>query len=109
TSKTYSVTDIQLEYETEYSPYLAEMIESQYISDTKILYEDVHLLKTESIGKNKRVNINVDVNRASTKGILLFFQKSFTEYDSEKTSYQNPDITNVTINTVFFEMRLIIW
>ncbi len=98
-SKNYSVTDIQLEYETVYSPNLAGVIEEQYSSGAKFLYEDIHLLRTEAIGKNKRVNINVDVNRASTKGILLFFQKGFTDYDSEKTSFQNPDITNVTITS----------
>jgi hypothetical protein len=70
-----------------------------YDSETRFLFDDVHLLNTESIGTNKRVNINVDVNHASTKGILLFFQKCFTDYDSEKTSYQNSDITNVTITT----------
>jgi len=97
-NKTYSVTDIQLEYETVTAPELADIIDSLY-SEMRFLYEDIHLLKTEAIGKNKRVNINVDVNRTSTKGILLFFQKTFTEYDSEKTSYQNPDVTNVTITS----------
>lgn len=98
TSKTYSVSDIQLEYETIYSPELSNTIEAMY-SEQRFLYEDVHLLKTEATGTNKRININVDVNRASTKGILLFFQKSFTEYDAEKTSFKNPDITNVTITS----------
>ena len=99
TKRNYSVENIQLEYETVYNLELADEIETMYNTRMRWMYENIHLLKTENIGNNKRVNITVDVNRASTKGILLFFQKPFTEYDSEKTSYQNPDITNVTITS----------
>ena len=99
TKRNYSVENIQLEYETVYNLELADEIETMYNTRMRWMYENIHLLKTENIGTKKGVNITVDVNRASTKGILLFFQKPFTEYDSEKTSYQNPDITNVTITS----------
>lgn len=99
TKKDYSVENIQLEYETVSNLELADQIETMYNTQMRWMYENIHLLKTENIGANKRVNITVDVNRKSTKGILLFFQKTFSEYDTEKTSYQNPDITNVTITS----------
>jgi len=99
TKKDYSVENIQLEFETVYNLDLADQIETMYNTQMRWMYENIHLLKTENIGANKRVNITVDVNRKSTKGILLFFQKTFSEYDTEKTSYQNPDITNVTITS----------
>ena len=98
-TKDYDIKDIQLEYETIYSEELANEIESEYTNGFTYLIDDIHLLRTEAIGKSKRININVDVNRKSTKGILLFFQKTFTDYDSEETPFQNPDITNVTITS----------
>ena len=98
-NKDYSVENIQLEYETVFNPELADEIESMYKTQLRWPFESVHLFKTENTGTNKRINVTVDVNRKSTKGILIFFQKTFTEYDTEKTSYQNPGITNVSITS----------
>ena len=84
----YKLTNIQLEYEMIHSENLAEEAESVYTSGKEFAYDHVSRPKVVPInrGTETRINIKVDSQRRSMKGILLLFVELYTAgtRDSEK-------------------------
>ena len=84
----YKLTNIQLEYEMIHSENLAEEVENVYTSGKEFAYDHVSRPKVVPInrGTETRINIKVDTQRRSMKGILLLFVEPYTAgtRDSEK-------------------------
>ena len=98
----YKLTNIQLEYEMIHSESLAEEAESVYKSGKEFAYDHVSRPKVVPInrGTETRINIKVDSQRRSMKGILLLFVEPYTAgtRDSEKYIFPALKRISVTVN-----------
>ena len=98
----YKLTNIQLEYEMIHSENLAEEAESVYTSGKEFAYDHVSRPKVVLInrGTETRINIKVDFQRRSMKGILLLFVEPYTAgtRDSEKYIFPALKKISVTVN-----------
>ena len=98
----YKLTNIQLEYEMIHSENLAEEAESVYKSSKEFAYDHVSRPKVVPInrGTETRLNIKVDSQRRSMKGILLLFVEPYTAgtRDSEKYIFPALKKISVTVN-----------
>ena len=98
----YKLTNIQLEYEMIHSENLAEEAESVYTSGKEFAYDHVSRPKVVPInrGTETRINIKVDSQRRSMKGILLLFVEPYTAgtRDSEKYIFPALKKISVTVN-----------
>ena len=98
----YKLTNIQLEYEMIHSENLAEEAESVYTSGKEFAYDHVSRPKVVPInrGTETRINIKVDSQRRSMKGILLLFVEPYAAgtRDSEKYIFPALKKISVTIN-----------
>ena len=98
----YKLTNIQLEYEMIHSENLAEEAESVYKSGKEFVYDHVSRAKVVPIiqGTETRINIKVDTQRRSMKGILLLFVEPYTAgtRDSEKCIFPDLKKISVTVN-----------
>ena len=75
----YKLTNIQLEYEMIHSENLAEEAAGIYASGKEFAYDYVSRAKVVSIdkGTETRINIKVNTQRRSMKGILLLFVEPY--------------------------------
>ena len=98
----YKLTNIQLEYEMIHSEKLAEEAESAYKSGKEFAYDHVSRAKVVPInrGTDTRINIKVDSQRRSMKGILLLFVEPYNAgtRDSEKYIFPALKKISVTVN-----------
>ena len=98
----YKLTNIQLEYEMIYSVNLADEAESVYTSGKEFAYDHVSRPKVvpNNRGTETRINIKVDSQRRSMKGILLLFVEPYTAgtRDSEKYIFPALKKISVTVN-----------
>jgi len=95
----YKLTNIQLEYEMIRSKFLGEEALSLYQAGKEFAYDHVmrHKVVTFKEGSDSRLNIKVDAQKRSLKGILLLFLEPYAAgaRDSEKFTF--PDITKVSV------------
>ena len=100
----YKLENIQLEYEVIRSKDLAEEVMSTYASGKEFAYDLVMREKVVPItrGSDTHLNLRVNPQRRSLKGILLLFINSFTPGARDTEHFFNPDITEVkvTVNGV---------
>ena len=100
----YKLENIQLEYEVIRSKDLAEEVMSTYASGKEFAYDLVMREKVVPItrGSDTHLNLRVNPQRRSLKGILLLFINSFTPGAQDTEHFFNPDITEVkvTVNGV---------
>ena len=100
----YKLENIQLEYEVIRSKTLADEALSTYSSGKEFAYDLVMREKVVPIkrGSDTRLNLRVNPQRRSLKGILLLFINPYTAGTRDSESYFNPDITKVkvTVNGV---------
>ena len=97
----YKLTNIQLEYEMVRSEALANGATSVYESGKEFFYDHVsrgNMLRVDTL--NELINIKVDSQRRSMKGILLLFVEPYIAgaRDSEKYGFPNLEKVFVTIN-----------
>ena len=100
----YKLENIQLEYETIRSKRLADEATSTYANGKEFAYDLVmreHVVPVNR-GSDTRLNLRVNPQRRSLKGILLLFINPYTAGARDSESYFNPDITKVqvTVNGV---------
>ena len=85
-----------------HSEMLAVEAMSVYITGKEFAHDHVNRAKVVPIKKDSdtRINIKVDAQRRSMKGILLLFMEPYTERtrDSEKYTFPNLNKVRVTIN-----------
>ena len=95
----YKLTNIQLEYEMIHSENLAEEAESVYTSGKEFAYDHVSRRKVVPInrGTETRINIKVDTQRRSMKGILLLFVEPYTAGTRDSEKYIFPDLKKISV------------
>ena len=97
----YKLTNIQLEYEMIRSEDLADQATRVYESGKEFLYDHVSRNSVKKVDTSTELmNIKVDSQRRSVKGILLLFVKQYTAGTRDSEEYVFPDIKKilVTIN-----------
>ena len=94
----YKLTNIQLEYEMIHSENLAEEAESVYTSGKEFAYDHVSRSKVVPInrGTETRINIKVDSQRRSMKGILLLFVEPYTAGTRDSEKYIFPALKKIS-------------
>ena len=100
----YKLENIQLEYETIRSKSVADEAFSTYYSGKEFAYDLIMRERVVPIvrGSDTRLNLQVNLQRLSLKGILLLFINPYTAGARDTENYFNPDITKVkvTVNGV---------
>ena len=100
----YKLENIQLEYETIRSKSLGDEAFSIYNSGKEFAYDLVMRYRVDPIvrGSDTRLNLWVNPQRRSLKGILLLFINPYTAGARDTENYFSPDITQVkaTVNGV---------
>ena len=100
----YKLENIQMEYEVTRSKTLADEAMSTYSSSKEFAYDLVMREKVVPItrGLDTHLNLRVNPQRRSLKGILLLFISLYTAGNRDSEYYFNPDITKVkvTVNGV---------
>ena len=96
----YRLENIQLEYEVIRSKTLADEAMSTYRSGKEFAYDYVMRERVLPIarGSDTRLNLRVNPQRRSLKGILLLFINPYTAGARDTEHYFNPDITKVTVS-----------
>ena len=97
---TYNLKNLELEYSSISSDYLAGEASSAYASGKGFYYENVLLHKTFEISKpnDSVINEHVNVPRRSMTGILCLFNDAITAGMRDSEKFINPDIQSVSIN-----------
>ena len=95
----YKLENIQLEYETIKSKSLADEARSTYTSGKEFAFDLVMSERVVPIarGSDTRLNLRVNPQRRSLKGILLLFINPYTAGTRDSEAYFNPDITKVKV------------
>ena len=100
----YKLENLQMEYEVIRSKTLADEGMSTYSSGKEFAYDLVMRERVVPItrGSDTRLNLQVNPQRRSLKGILLLFISPYTAGNRDSEYYFNPDITKVkvTVNGV---------
>ena len=95
----YKLTNIQLEYEMIRSKTLADEAHSVYSSGKEFAYD--HVMREEVVTFKKesdtRINLRVNPQRRSLKGILLLFVEPYTAGNRDSEKYIHPDLTKVSV------------
>ena len=100
----YKLENIQLEYEVIRSKTLADEAMNTYASGKEFAYDFVmrEMVVPITRGSDTRLNLRVNPQRKSLKGILLLFINPYTAGARDSENYFNPDINKVkvTVNGV---------
>ena len=100
----YKLENIQLEYEVIRSKDLADEAASTYASGKEFAYDLVMRSEVVTItrGSDTHLNLRVNPQRKSLKGILLLFINPYAAGARDTEQYFNPNINkvNVTVNGV---------
>ena len=95
----YKLENIQMEYEVIRSKTLADEATSTYNSGKEFAYDHVMRERVVPITRASDTHLNLRVNpqRRSLKGILLLFISQYTPGNRDSEYYFNPDITKVAV------------
>ena len=94
----YKLTNIQLEYEMIRGEDLADEATSVYQNAKEFLYDHMsrgNVMRIDT--SNKLINIKVDSQRGSMKGILLLFVEPYNAGTRDSEKYVFPDINKVSV------------
>ncbi|XP_078342923.1 uncharacterized protein LOC144628658 [Oculina patagonica] len=95
----YKLTNIQLEYEMIRSKEIADEAFSAYSGGKEFAYD--HIQRAEVVtfakGSETRLNLKVNPQRRSLKGILLLFIEQYAKGARISEKYINPDLTKVSV------------
>lgn len=95
----YKLTNIQREYETIQSKYLADEASSLYTTGKTFTFDHIIRDQVVSIAKatDTKVNMRINPQRRSLKGILLLFVEPYTAGARDPEKFFNPGITKVCV------------
>ena len=98
--QTYQLKNLELEYTSISSDYLAQEATAAYASGKGFFYENVLLHKTFEISKtdDSVINEHINVPRRSMSGILCLFNDAITAGARDSESFVNPALLTVAIN-----------
>ena len=97
---TYTITNLELEYRSISSKFLADKAQAAYKNNHAFFYENILHHKTFTFSKPNDSVINEHINapRRSMTGILLLFTENPTAGERDSEKFVNPYITSVRIN-----------
>ena len=97
---TYKLSNLELEYTSISSDYLAQETAAAYASGKGFFYENVLLHKTFEISKpdDSVLNEHINVPRKSMSGILCLFTETPTAGTRDAEKFVNPAMLTVAIN-----------
>ena len=97
---TYKLTNLELEYTSISSDYLAREAAAAYNSGKGFFYENVLLHKTFEISKpdDSVINEHINVPRKSMSGVLCLFTEIPTAGTRDSEKFVNPAMLTVAIN-----------
>ena len=98
--QSYKLNNLELEYTSISSEYLAQEAAAAYKSGKGFLYENVHLYKTFELDKatSSVLNEHINVPRRSMTGILCLFNDPITAGTRDAEKFINPAMLTVAIN-----------
>ena len=104
----YKLKNIQLEYERIRSEQLADQATTAYTHGKMYAYDQIMLEKTVTFDRGTDADLNLLVNpqRRSLKGIFLLFIVPYTAGARDTKNYFNPDITNVEVTIIGIPNRV---
>ena len=96
----YSMTNIELQYETIHSDTLARSAMAEYSAGKAFLYDHVTLYKNFSFldKTDELITQTVNLPRRSLTGLLLLFVKPFEAGKRDSEAFVDPKITRVGVN-----------
>ena len=97
---TYKLSNLELEYTSISSDYLAQEAAAAYTSGKGFFYENVLLHKTFEISKpgDSVINEHINVPRRSMSGVLCLFNEIPTAGTRDAEKFVNPAMLTVAIN-----------
>ena len=97
---TYTITNLELEYRSISSKFLADNAQAAYKNNHAFFYENILHHKTFTFSKpnDSVVNEHINVPRRSMTGILLVLTENPTAEERDSEKFVNPYITSVRIN-----------
>ena len=95
----YKLKNVQLEYEMIRSKTLADEASSSYTNGKEFAYDHIQREKVHTFAKgtDTRLNLRVNPQRRSLKGILLLFVEPYVAGARQAETYLNPDLTKVSV------------
>ena len=95
----YKLTNIQLEYEMIRSKTLADEAHSSYTNGKEFAYDYIQREKVVPFAKgtDTRLNLIVNPQRRSLKGILLLFVEPYVAGGRHSEEYLNPDLKKISV------------
>ena len=98
--QTYKLDNLELEYTSISSDYLAQEAAAAYNSGKGFFYENVQLHKTFELDKatSSVINEHINVPRRSMSGILCLFNDAITAGTRDSEKFENPAMLSVAIN-----------
>ena len=98
--QSYKLNNLELEYTTISSDYLAQEAAAAYNSGKGFFYENVHLHKTFELDKatSSVINEHINVPTRSMSGILCLFNDPITAGTRDAEKFVNPAMLTVAIN-----------
>ena len=95
----YKLTNIQLEYEMIRSKTLADEALSAYTNGKEFAYDHIQRDEVVTFVKATDTSLNLRVNpqRKSLKGILLLFVEPYVAGRRHSENYFNPDLTKISV------------
>ena len=99
TKLNYKLNNIQIEYEMIESKSLADDAASIYESGKEFVYDHVTRMEVVPIDKASatRINIKVNAQRRSMKGILLLFVEPYAAGTRDSEKYIFPDLKKISV------------
>ena len=98
--QSYKLSNLELEYTSISSDYLAQEAAAAYSSGKGFFYENVQLHKTFELDKatSSVINEHINVPRRSMSGILCLFNDEITAGARDAEKFVNPAMLTVAIN-----------
>ena len=99
-SPSYTITNLELEYRSISSKFLADQAQAAYKTNHAFFYENILRHKTFKFSKpnDSVINEHINVPRRSMTGILFLFTEKPTAGERDSEKFVNPDITSVQID-----------
>ena len=98
--QSYKLSNLELEYTSIFSDYLAQEAAAAYNSGKGFFYENVQLHKTFELDRatSSVINEHINVPRRSMSGILCLFNDAITAGARDAEKFVNPAMLTVAIN-----------
>lgn len=95
----YALSNLQLEYETISSDYLANEAAASYQVGKGFFYEKInHEIFTIAKATDTIINKDIDVPRKSMTGVLCLFTENHKAGERDSEKFVNPDISSIQID-----------